>query len=80
MKDKKKSPNYLKCIGIVSPIRSGGNLLNRLLDSHPQLVTNRSENFLSVYTTRNDKLEKKISKFKKKIVGKLDKKKDYKQI
>ena len=66
MKDKKKSPNYLRCIGIVSPIRSGGNLLNRLLDSHPQLVTNHSENFLSVYTTRNDQLEKKISKFKKK--------------
>ena len=65
-RNKKKSLNYLSCIGIINPIRSGGNLLNRLLDSHPQLLTNHSENFFSVYLTRNDQLEKKTFKFKKK--------------
>lgn len=70
----------MQCIGIINPIRSGGNLLNRLLDTHPQLLTNHSENFLSVYITRNDQLEKRISKFKKKIVGKLDKKKFFRSL
>ena len=65
----------LPCLGIVSPFRSGGNLLNRLLDSHPQLLTNHSETFLSVFSNPIEKSIYKTQRLEKRIRGKIDKKK-----
>jgi hypothetical protein len=40
---------HLPAIGIINSMRSGGNMLNRLFDSHPQLLTNHSETFFGVF-------------------------------
>ena len=55
----------LSAIAIINSMRSGGNLLNRLLDSHPQILTNHSETFFGVFSDTSEKSKYQIRKFKK---------------
>ena len=68
--------NHLPAIGIVNSMRSGGNMLNRLLDSHPQLLTNHSETFFGVFSDSSEKSKYQLRRFN----GNYDKKLNIKNI
>ncbi len=55
---------HLPAIGIINSMRSGGNMLNRLLDSHPQLLTNHSETFFGIFSDSSEKSNYQLRRFK----------------
>ena len=63
---------HLPAIGIINSMRSGGNMLNRLLDSHPQLLTNHSETFFGVFSDSSEKSKHQIRRFNRKYNKKLN--------
>jgi len=56
----------LNYIIIVSPHRSGGNLLIRLLDTHPKIFVNHTEQLFGIFINKeeNSKFEQKLFKNK----------------
>lgn len=48
-------PHHLPILAICNSMRSGGNLINRLLDGHNNLVTNHSETFFGIFSDISEK-------------------------